>query len=270
MSIESSDRDGYPIREAGAFGPIFSEPADGAVNRVRLWPKARAQFTQFRGELGKKLCVWIATPIVIVHRLVAGSADPDGQFIRGFRSSQHRGHPIGAFDPHVGSVKNFRAAAQAMQNFAEKPFAGVSAAAFREVLGPELASQFGNLGCFGNAGMVFPQPGHRSRILGEPAVKRQRAPLAIDRQGSAPGGIDADPNDVIGPEAAHGALRSSQGFSDGEFSAGNVIGGMLAATVIAVCLIPVTFYVVEKIANRGKSASALLAEGTVGIAPAGK
>jgi HAE1 family hydrophobic/amphiphilic exporter-1 len=49
-----------------------------------------------------------------------------------------------------------------------------------------------------------------------------------------------------------------------------VIGGMLAATIIAVCLIPVTFYVVEKIANRGKSASAPLAEGTVGIAPVGK
>jgi HAE1 family hydrophobic/amphiphilic exporter-1 len=29
-----------------------------------------------------------------------------------------------------------------------------------------------------------------------------------------------------------------------------VIGGMLAASCIAVCLVPVTFYVVEKIANR--------------------
>src|SRR5439155_2596152 len=31
-----------------------------------------------------------------------------------------------------------------------------------------------------------------------------------------------------------------------------VIGGMLAATGIAVCLIPVTFYVVEKLATRAK------------------
>jgi len=31
-----------------------------------------------------------------------------------------------------------------------------------------------------------------------------------------------------------------------------VIGGMLAATGIAVCLIPVTFYVIEKLATRGK------------------
>ena len=31
-----------------------------------------------------------------------------------------------------------------------------------------------------------------------------------------------------------------------------VIGGMLAATCIAVCLIPVTFYVVEKLATRAK------------------
>ena len=29
-----------------------------------------------------------------------------------------------------------------------------------------------------------------------------------------------------------------------------VIGGMLAATCIAVCLIPVTFYVIENVANK--------------------
>jgi multidrug efflux pump len=32
-----------------------------------------------------------------------------------------------------------------------------------------------------------------------------------------------------------------------------VIGGMLAASLIAVCLIPVTFYVVEKIANKRRA-----------------
>ena len=31
-----------------------------------------------------------------------------------------------------------------------------------------------------------------------------------------------------------------------------VIGGMLAATCIAVCLIPVTFYVIEKLVARAK------------------
>ena len=33
-----------------------------------------------------------------------------------------------------------------------------------------------------------------------------------------------------------------------------VIGGMLAATVLAIFLIPVTFYAVEKIVNRRKEA----------------
>jgi HAE1 family hydrophobic/amphiphilic exporter-1 len=33
-----------------------------------------------------------------------------------------------------------------------------------------------------------------------------------------------------------------------------VIGGMLAATCVAVCLIPVTFYVIEKLARRGTEA----------------
>ena len=36
-----------------------------------------------------------------------------------------------------------------------------------------------------------------------------------------------------------------------------VIGGMLAATCIAVCLIPVTFYVVERLAARAKKAPAV-------------
>jgi HAE1 family hydrophobic/amphiphilic exporter-1 len=39
-----------------------------------------------------------------------------------------------------------------------------------------------------------------------------------------------------------------------------VIGGMLAATCIAVCLIPVTFYVVENLATRGRRKGAKSAE----------
>src|ERR1043165_5099098 len=47
-----------------------------------------------------------------------------------------------------------------------------------------------------------------------------------------------------------------------------VIGGMLAATVIAVCLIPVTFYVVEKIATRAKKDAPAPALGSAaGTAP---
>jgi HAE1 family hydrophobic/amphiphilic exporter-1 len=41
-----------------------------------------------------------------------------------------------------------------------------------------------------------------------------------------------------------------------------VIGGMLAATLIAVCLIPVTFYVVERLAARAKRASAAAPAGS--------
>jgi HAE1 family hydrophobic/amphiphilic exporter-1 len=41
-----------------------------------------------------------------------------------------------------------------------------------------------------------------------------------------------------------------------------VIGGMLAATGIAVCLIPVTFYVIERLAARAKKASAVAPTGS--------
>jgi HAE1 family hydrophobic/amphiphilic exporter-1 len=49
-----------------------------------------------------------------------------------------------------------------------------------------------------------------------------------------------------------------------------VIGGMLAATVIAVCLIPVTFYVVEKLATRSRKDAAPATEGSLpgGVEPA--
>jgi HAE1 family hydrophobic/amphiphilic exporter-1 len=48
-----------------------------------------------------------------------------------------------------------------------------------------------------------------------------------------------------------------------------VIGGMLAASCIAVCIIPVTFYVVEKISSRRRDAAAKNAPAT-GAAPAGE
>jgi len=40
-----------------------------------------------------------------------------------------------------------------------------------------------------------------------------------------------------------------------------VVGGMLAATVVAVCLIPVTFFVVEKLGQRKQSVN----PGNVGV-----
>ncbi|HXI50713.1 MAG TPA: efflux RND transporter permease subunit, partial [Candidatus Saccharimonadales bacterium] len=46
-----------------------------------------------------------------------------------------------------------------------------------------------------------------------------------------------------------------------------VIGGMLAATVIAVCLIPVTFFVVEKMVGRTRGAATPASPGTLGAAP---
>src|SRR6266568_3309976 len=48
-----------------------------------------------------------------------------------------------------------------------------------------------------------------------------------------------------------------------------VIGGMLAATVIAVCLIPVTFYVIEKLATRAKKTKPTPEIGSPGAAALG-
>ncbi len=45
-----------------------------------------------------------------------------------------------------------------------------------------------------------------------------------------------------------------------------VIGGMMAATVIAVCLIPVTFYVIERLATRAKRATSVAPLGSAAAA----
>jgi HAE1 family hydrophobic/amphiphilic exporter-1 len=47
-------------------------------------------------------------------------------------------------------------------------------------------------------------------------------------------------------------VSSGSGAASRHILGTTVIGGMLAASVIAIFLIPVTFYVVEKLANRGK------------------
>jgi HAE1 family hydrophobic/amphiphilic exporter-1 len=47
-----------------------------------------------------------------------------------------------------------------------------------------------------------------------------------------------------------------------------VIGGTLAATCIAVCLIPVTFYVIEKIARSGRRQTPEPSASKEGQAPA--
>ena len=59
------------------------------------------------------------------------------------------------------------------------------------------------------------------------------------------------------------ALASGAGAISRQVMGGAVIGGMLAATGIAIFMIPVSFYVVEKINHRGQT-------GPAGEATAGK
>jgi HAE1 family hydrophobic/amphiphilic exporter-1 len=62
------------------------------------------------------------------------------------------------------------------------------------------------------------------------------------------------------------ALASGAGALSRQVMGSTVIGGMLAATGIAIFLIPVTFYVVERLNRRGETEG----EGTAKAAPAGK
>jgi HAE1 family hydrophobic/amphiphilic exporter-1 len=52
------------------------------------------------------------------------------------------------------------------------------------------------------------------------------------------------------------AIASGSGAVARQVMGTGVIGGMLAASFIAIFLIPMTFYVVEKLAHRGQSEAA--------------
>jgi HAE1 family hydrophobic/amphiphilic exporter-1 len=52
------------------------------------------------------------------------------------------------------------------------------------------------------------------------------------------------------------ALASGAGAISRQVMGGAVIGGMLAATGIAIFMIPVSFYVIERLSHRGKAESA--------------
>ena len=62
-----------------------------------------------------------------------------------------------------------------MEDFAEEPFAGVSAAAFGEVLRADFPGQRGDFRRFRHAGVVLPQPGHGRRVLAQIAGQRPAA-----------------------------------------------------------------------------------------------
>jgi len=49
------------------------------------------------------------------------------------------------------------------------------------------------------------------------------------------------------------ALASGAGAISRQVMGGAVIGGMLAATGIAIFMIPVSFYVIERLSHRGKT-----------------
>ena len=101
-----------------------------------------------------------------------------------------------------------------MQNFAEKPFAGISAAAFGEILRANFLCQRGDFRRLGHAGVVFPKPRHRGGVFGESLVERQRLAVRVHGQRRAAGGVHADADDLFGLETADGFFGVGERFLD--------------------------------------------------------
>ena len=193
--------------------------------------EARTKLVELGIKLRKKLRVGIATPFCVPHRLVACGANACDELVRMFRACERGGNVVGQFDPRMRGPENFRRGAQAMENLAEKPFAGIDAAAFGEILRTDFSGERGNFCGFGHAGVVFPQPRHRRRIFGEPLVKRQRLAFGVHRQRRAAGRVHADADNLIGAESFHGFLRRGKRLPDGDLRAFDIIGGMLAREI---------------------------------------
>jgi hypothetical protein len=131
----------------------------------------------------------------------------------------------------MGGVEHFRVGAQTMQNLAEKPLARIGAPALGQVLRADLPGQRGDLRRFRRAGVIFPKPGQRRRILGKPFVISQRLAARVHRQRRAPGRVHPDADDLFRLESAHGFLGRSQGLLDGDLRALDIIARMLPRQV---------------------------------------
>jgi hypothetical protein len=109
---------------------------------------------------------------------------------------------------------NTSGAVAAVKNLAEEPFARIRAAALGEILRTDFFGELRDLGGFGDAGVVLPEPRHRRGIFREAFAEGERLAFGVDGQGSAAGGIDADADDLRRVEAADVFLRVSQRFLD--------------------------------------------------------
>src|SRR5207302_10705964 len=120
---------------------------------------------------------------------------------------------------------------QAVKDFAPKPFARVSAAAFGQVLRTNSPSQLRDLGCLGHTRVVFPEPRHGCRVFGEGPAHRQSIAVSIHRQRGAARGIDTDTDDLVGPKSADSSARLPERLFDRDLGPFEVIPWMLSRQI---------------------------------------
>src|SRR5258708_5902609 len=125
-------------------------------------------------------------------------------------------------------VKDLRTGAQTMEDFAKKPFTRINAAAFGEILRPNLARQVRNLGRLSYSGMVFPEPSHRCGVLRKTPVQSKWPAVGIDGQRRAPGSIHAEADHLLRLEATHILFCLSQRLLDRDLPPPPLISPMFA------------------------------------------
>ena len=147
------------------------------------------------------------------------------------RSCQDGGDPVGDFDPEVCRLKDPRAGASAVKDFAEEPFAGIRSAASGEIFGVKFFCQVGDFLSLGDGGVVFPEPGESGRVVLKFFREGEGTAVFIDRQRGRAGGVYADADDLIGAETFDFFAGLRESVFDAVFGAFEIVGGMLTSEV---------------------------------------
>ena len=191
---------GIPGRRPSFLAQSFGQAAGGDIGRVGLGVEAVAELAQARVELGQERLGRESAPAVVEHGLVAGGAAAPLHLQRIVDPGEKAGDVVGALDPGVGGGGDLRVRPQAVEDLAPEPLGGIGPAALGEVFGVLGRGEGGDLGGFGVAGVVLPEPGVGVRVLLELLVEGERLAGAVDGERGRAGRVDADADDGGGIE----------------------------------------------------------------------
>ncbi len=200
VGIEGADGDRHSGRQADLSGHLGGEATRFLVGGQGTRCVAPADVDQGRIELLEEAFAGQAAPLLVEHRLVAGGADAAGDGLGRKIAGEEAGDEVGQLDPGMGGFEDLRSGPFAVQYFRPEPFRAVGAAALGQVSRAVFSRRLGDLGRFGMAGVILPEPGLGGQVVREARPHRQGRASMVDRHGRRARRVDADPDEAVGSE----------------------------------------------------------------------